>query len=128
MAKARVIIPPNPGDLIGLCVKVAAEHKDQAKDSPLSILSWDEINPIITEAEDVNDKISDMSRELEKLTQRRKTLLDKPGGLGDFARQSRDILSGVYRNEMMKLGDFGFEVNDTPKAKKTNGTKTNGGQ
>jgi hypothetical protein len=55
---------------------------------------------------------------LEILVQRRKTLIEKTDGLGDFARQARDILSGVYRNEMKKLGDYGFEVNDSPKARK----------
>ena len=50
-------------------------------------------------------------------------MIEKSDGLADFARQARDILSGVYRDEMKKLGGFGFEVNDTPKAKKTNGTK-----
>lgn len=92
----------------------------------MSILDWEGINPIITEADALDDKINDMSRELEKLTQRRKTLVEKSDGLADFARQSRDVLSGVYRNEMKKLGDFGFDVNDSPKAKKTVTTKTNG--
>ena len=124
MAKARVNIPVNPRELIDLCVSVAAGHKEQGKDSPLSILAWDEVNPVITEADELDAKIADMSRELEKLTQRRRTLIEKPGGLGDFARQSRDVLSGVYRNEMKRLGDFGFQVNDSPKAKKNNGPKT----
>ena len=126
MAKARVSIPVNPGDLIDLCVAIAAENKDQGKDSPLSILDWAEFNPIIVEANDLDDKITNMSRELEKLTQRRKTLVEKTDGLADFARQSRDVLSGVFRNEMKKLGDFGFDVNDSPKPKKTVTTKTNG--
>jgi len=126
MAKARVNIPINPGELIDLCVKVAATHKEQGEDSPLAILDWAEVNPIITEADELDDKITGMNRELEKLTQRRKTLIEKPGGLGDFVRQSRDVLSGVYRNEMKKLGDFEFEVNDSPKAKKTNNQKPNG--
>ena len=60
---------------------------------------------------------------MRELTQRRKILIERPNGLGDFARQSRDVLSGVYRNEMKKLGDFGFDVNETPKVKKTNGQK-----
>jgi hypothetical protein len=33
-------------------------------------------------------------------------------------RSARDVLSGVYRAEMRTLGDFGFEVDDTPKTKK----------
>jgi hypothetical protein len=126
MTNARVTIPVNAGELIDLCVSIAAEHKELAKDSPLSILDWEEVNPIITEADELDDKIGDLNRELEKLTQRRKTLIEKPGGLGDFARQSRDVLSGVYRNEMKRLGDFGFDVNDSPKAKKANGPKPTG--
>jgi hypothetical protein len=122
----RVNIPASPGELIGLCVKIAAEHKDQGKDSPLSILPWDDVSPDIAEADDLETKIGDMSRELEKLTERRTTLIAKPNGLGDFARQSRDVLSGVYRNEMKKLGDFGFDVNEAAKAKKSNGQKPNG--
>jgi hypothetical protein len=128
MAKARVTIPVNPGELIDLCVGIAAEHKEQGKDSPLSILDWEEISPIIAEADTLDDKIVNMSRELEKLTQRRKALIEKSDGLADFARQSRDVLSGVYRNEMKKLGDFGFDVNDSPKAKKTTTTTKPNGQ
>jgi hypothetical protein len=118
MAKARITIPVSPRDLINLCQAIGAEHKDQGKDSPLSILKWDEINPRIAEADEVESKVTELNRELDKLIERRNTLIETPEGLADFARQSRDILSGVYRNEMKKLGDFGFEVTDSPKAKK----------
>lgn len=128
MAKARVNIPINPRELIDLCLSVAAAHQKQGKDSPLSILAWDAVNPAITEADELDTKITDLSRELDKLTQRRKTLIEKPGGLGDFARQSRDVLSGVYRNEMKRLGDFGFDVLDSPKVKKPSEKKTVAGQ
>ncbi len=119
----RVNIPTNPSQLTDLCVAVQEEHTRQAAASPLSILKWDDVSPVITEAEELDNKISSLSRELEKLTQRHRLRIEKPDGLADFARKSRDILSGVYRNEMKKLGDFGFDVNDTPKARKTNGTK-----
>lgn len=123
----RVNIPTNPGQLIDLCVAVKDEHSKQAAASPLTILKWEDISPVITEANELDDQIGKMSRELEKLTERRRTLIEKPDGLADFARKSRDILSGVYRNEMKKLGDFGFQVNDSPKTRKTNGaTVTNG--
>ena len=124
MAKARVEIPINPGEVIGLSVKIGAAHKSLGDGSPLSILKWDAVTPMITEADELDDKIGSLNRELEKLTQRRKNLIEGPGGLGDFVRQSRDVLSGVYRNEMKRLGDFGFDVNDSPKVKKVNGQKT----
>jgi len=126
MAKSRVEIPINPGELIDLSVKIAAAHKTQAAGSPLTILKWDEVEPLITEADELDDRIGSLNRELEKLTQRRKNLIEGPNGLGDFVRQSRDVLSGVYRNEMKRLGDFGFEVNDSPKVKKNNGQQPGG--
>ena len=127
MAKARVGIPINLGELIDLCVSIGKANTKQGAASPLSILKWDKISPMIEEADELDDKIVELSRELEKLTQRRKTLVEKADGLGDFARQARDILTGVYRNEMKKLGDFGFDVNDSPKAKKTAEKKTTTG-
>jgi hypothetical protein len=126
MAKVRINIPVPPSELIGLCQAVAAEHKDQGKNSPLSILDWEKIDPTIAEAKEVDAKITDLNRELEQLTERRRTLVDTPNGLADFARQSRDILSGVFRNEIKKLGDFGFEVTDSPKAKRVLAKAANG--
>jgi hypothetical protein len=124
MSKVRIIIPTAPTELIGLCQAAGTEHKAKGKDSPLGILTWDEINPKITEAAAVDSKITGMSRELEQLIERRKILIETPGGLADFARQARDILSGVYRNEMKKLGDFGFEVSDSPKTKRNTERKS----
>jgi hypothetical protein len=31
---------------------------------------------------------------------------------------SRDLLTGIMRSNMKRLGDWGFTVNDTPKPKK----------
>ena len=118
MPKARINIPVSPRELIDLCLAIAAEHKDLGKDSPLSILEWDKVNPMITEADDVDSRIASLNRELEKLGERRRTLIETPNGLADFARQSRDVLAGVYRNEIKKLGDFGFGVSDSPRTKK----------
>lgn len=118
MAKARITIPVQPRVLIKLCIDVETEHKEQGKDSPLSILDWEKISPTIKEADEVDSKIASLNRELEKLAERRRTLIETPGGLSDFARQARDILSGVHRNEIRKLGDYGFDVNDSPKAKR----------
>jgi hypothetical protein len=118
---ARINIPAKPGELIDLCVAIADGHKKLGKSSPLSILKWNEITPTVTEADELDDKIGELSRELDQLTERRKGLIDKPDGLADFARQSRDILMGVHRNELTKLNDFGFEVADSPKTRKANG-------
>jgi len=79
------------------------------------MLDWEDTSPQIKEATAVQDKVDKMGKELEKLTQRRNNLV---APLGEFVRSARDVLSGVYRAEMKKLGDFGFEVDDSHRAKK----------
>ena len=37
----------------------------------------------------------------------------------EIVRNSAALLKGIYRNTPKKLGDWGFEINDTPAAKKT---------
>ena len=109
----RIPIPTQPSELTSLCDAIAKEHKKQGKESPLAILDWQRINPTVAEAADVDAKITELNLELGKLNERRRRLIDAPAGLADFARQSRDILAGVYRNEMTKLVDFGFVVSAT---------------
>ena len=84
------------------------------------MLDWEAISPQIKEASDVNKQVEKLSRDVEKLIQRRNNLTPV---LGEFVHQSRDILSGLYRAEMRTLTDFGFEVDDTPKPKKNGAPK-----
>ena len=115
MPKPRITIPTGAADLIELAGDIQEQHDELGKDSPLALLDWKIISPQVKEATDVQKQIDKLTKDLEKLTERRNNLIDP---LGDFVRSSRDILSGVYRAEMRKLGDYGFEVDDTPKPKK----------
>ena len=115
MAKPRITIPTNPGDLIALAEDIQARHDELDKESPLSLLDWKTATPQIKDAAEVQKQINKLNKELEKLVERRNNLI---GALGDLVRSSRDILSGVHRGEMKKLGDYGFEVDDSPKARK----------
>jgi hypothetical protein len=115
MAKPRINIPTGASDLIGLAAAIQEKHTELGKDSPLALLDWKTVATQIKEAGDAQDKIDKLSKQLEKLTEQRNNLV---GPLGDFVRSARDVLSGVYRAEMRTLGDFGFEVDDTPKTKK----------
>lgn len=96
------------------------KHKELAEESPLALLDWKTASPKVKEADEVNSKIEKLSLELEKLVQRRNNLAEY---IAEFVRQGRDILSGVYRSEMKRLGDFGFQVDDSPKPKKTPATE-----
>ncbi len=116
MSKPRINIPTNPGDLIKLASAIQEQHTELGKNSPLTLLDWEETAPQINDASAVQKQVNKLNKDLEKLIEKRTNLI---GPLGDFVRSSRDVLSGVYRAEMRKLGDFGFEVDTTPKQKKT---------
>lgn len=110
MAITRINIPKQPTALIALCQAIAGGHKQEGKESPLNILEWEEINPLIQEAKEVDEKVNQLYVELDKYLERRRSLIENPAGLSDFVRRSRDILIGIYRNETAKLGDYGFEL------------------
>ena len=115
MPKPRINIPTNAGDLIELAVAIQEQHSALGKTSPLALLDWEEAAPQIKDANEVQNQIDKLNKELEKLIERRNNYMEP---LGDFVRSSRDVLSGVYRSGMRKLGDFGFAVDATPKQKK----------
>jgi hypothetical protein len=113
---ARIEIPLNPSLLIGLLVAIKAQHVKLGEKSPLAVLDWAEHGPLIDEAAIADAKLSDLNKETEKLSERRKVLVT--GALGDFVRSCRDVLTGAFRGELRQMVDFGFNVDDTPRAKK----------
>ena len=114
---ARIAIPLNPTLLILLAVAIKKQHEKLGNKSPLTVLDWEENGPVIGEAEEVDANLQKLDKEIEKLFGRRKVLLD--GSLSEFVRSCRDVLTGTCRGELRKMIDFGFDVDDTPKAKKT---------
>ena len=104
------------------------KHAEEGKDSPLSCLNWDNMGPKIKEAVQLDENITSMKTEMDQMIERRRKLVEDPDGIADFVRQSRDVLSGIHRNEMRKLCDFGFEVSDSAKSKKSAVKAANGQQ
>jgi hypothetical protein len=115
MSRPRVPIPPGAHDLLHLAESVAKKHTDLGDASPLKGLDWAESGPIITDAVKFNNSAAQLHRDAEKATQSRDNLI---GDVGEFVRQCRDVLLGVHRSNPRTLGDYGFEVNDTPPSKK----------
>ena len=111
----RIDIPSSPSDAIDLVGSIKTQHDELGKDSPLVVLDWATHGPVIKEATEVNKQIKELTRQVEQLTQRRVALTEP---VLDFIRSSRDVLAGAHRSELRKLSDFGFEVDDTPRAKK----------
>ena len=77
--------------------------------------SWWETGPMLTKAVQLQEQILKMERDLEHLYQERNNLL--PNIKGALV-SSRNLLKGVFAKNMKKLGDWGFTVDHTPKAKK----------
>lgn len=108
--KKRVEIPVNnPQALMELAKKVQARHQADGETSVLNALQWADINPQLEEAIAAHEKARQLKREMLAAFQQRDLKLEVILGL---VRDSRDILSGVYKKEMKKLGQWGYEVMD----------------
>jgi len=115
---ARVVIPTNPEKTLSLAEKVLAKHTLDGATSPLNVLkdfNWTDNGPKVMQAQLLNTQAKDLEKQVEKLYQDRDALL-KP--VTDTLRASSKMLMGIYKSSPKTLGDWGFEVNDTPQAKK----------
>jgi len=108
--KKRVKIPQqNPKELLELAQKLRAKHVADGDASPLKVLNWTELNPLIDSAIEVEDRALRLKREKLAIYQQRSRQLI---ALTNVMRNSRDILTGVHPAEMKALGLWGFDVLD----------------
>ena len=112
---SRVVIPKNVEELLNLAKAVLKKHQALGKDSPLSMLRWGKVGPGIDKAIEQHKLAEKLRRDMEKAYESRDK---KIPAIKDILQRSRDLLKGLYRNEMRKLGDFGFTVDSTPRKKK----------
>lgn len=115
---ARVIIPSNAEKALALAKLVYGKHQADGANSPLNVLqdhNWTDNGPKIALADDLNAQAKELEKKEEKLYKERDALL-KP--VKDTLRSSSQTLMGIYKSSPKKLGDWGFEVNDTPQKKK----------
>jgi hypothetical protein len=80
------------------------------------VLDWEKNSPLIEEAEAADVKLTALKKEVEILSGRVNVLTD--GSLVDFVRSCRAVLTGAFRGELRQMVDFGFEADDSPRAKK----------
>ena len=99
-----------------MCSSDLTQHEKLGKNSPLVVLDWEKSGPLIEEATEADAKLTALRREVEKLSGRVNVLVD--GSLVEFVRSCRDVLTGAFRGELRQMVDFGFEVDDSPRAKK----------
>ncbi|TCZ64291.1 hypothetical protein [Flaviaesturariibacter aridisoli] len=113
----RIKIPGNVGEKIALGKKIFKKHGDDGADSPLRSIqdfNWDRMGPKMAPAAEWHDKAEFHRKEAEKAYRERDQLL---GDIDGAITASRDVLKGVHKKNPKRLGDWGFEVDDTPKKK-----------
>jgi hypothetical protein len=108
--KKRVKIPMQDAKaLLDLAKKVREKHVADGEASPLKVLNWGELNPMIDGALETEEKAVRLKREKLNTYQQRSRRLQAVLGM---VRSSRDILTGVHSSEMKALGLWGFDVLD----------------
>jgi hypothetical protein len=121
---ARVVIPKTAEKMLALSKLVYGKHQADGANSPLNALqdfNWTDNGPKVAQAETLHLEAKELSKKLEKLYQDRDALL---APIEQAVRSSAKLLTGVYKSNPKTLGDWGFEVNDTPK-KKNNTNNSN---
>ena len=112
----RVVLPENPKEMLDLAAVIYEKHLAAGAQSSLTSLNWADLGPKITDAIKFHNEAEELRKQMEKLYEQRNQILEPED---DLVKQSRDLLKVVYRSEPRKMGDYGFVVNDTPAAGKT---------
>ncbi|MEI6061489.1 MAG: hypothetical protein WCR72_12330 [Bacteroidota bacterium] len=110
----RITIPKRPADLISLAKKINKKHLADGTASPLLLLqtnSWSEAGPVTDQCFAAHEEAESLTRQAEELYRKRDALLDQ---IDAAVKASRDLLLGIYHEEPKTLGQWGYEVNDTP--------------
>jgi hypothetical protein len=124
--KMRVEIPKNPKDLLSLATSVFTKHTSDGDSSPLLLLkdfSWTIEGPKLVTAEAKHQEAEKYKKLMETAYRERDLIM---ADTANIVRASRDILSGINRENMKRLGDWGFtvEASAASKSKPTSETKT----
>jgi hypothetical protein len=114
---ARVIIPKNPDDLIALAKSIGAKHTADSAGSPLASLNMADFTGKTANADAQNELSAKLYRDAETATQNRDLALGEnrraQGTVNYYVAAVRDVLLGLYKGNEQKLGDWGFEVDQS---------------
>lgn len=117
----RVNIPSNPSEAIRLLAQVRDKHTALGASSPLAGLKWTEWGPAADRAAEHDAEAKKLERELQRRYGERDK--DMPAVV-QALRSGRDVLLGINSDNPRALGDFGYEVDDSPRAAAAAGAKT----
>ncbi len=118
--KGRVIISRNPEEALKLATAVYKKHvadgtKSELNNLDATMYNWDVTGPTIVTCLAFHDEAEALKGKMEEAYRNRDALL---APIDEIIRGSSTYLKGKYSKNPKKLGDWGFPVDDTPKAKK----------
>jgi len=124
----RIKIPKKAPDLIELAKLILAKHAADGASSVLNSIDMTDFANKSATADTEHKRMTKLKRDSEIATENRNLALGFSKGQGSepdgsvvfFTKTCRDILKGIYKGREHELGDWGFEVNTTPKHKKEN--------
>ena len=108
MKKLRVPIPSNRSkEMLDLAAKVLKKHLTDAEATKLGTLDWQELRPIIEKAVQLQEEAENFKTLSMQRIQDRNLLMED---VTETVRNVRDILTGTFKKDMKKLGNWGFTV------------------
>ena len=111
----RVKISKNTEELLNLAKLVAEKHQALGDTSPLKILDWDKQAENVGKALELHKQAKEYERLAEQAHEQRNLLI---APIDDLLKQTCDFLKALYRAEPKTLGEFGFQVDESPRKKK----------
>lgn len=124
---ARVKIPKNKDAAIKLAKAILAKHQADGAASPLAALNIQDMTAKTGTADTQNQLSAKLYRDAETATQNCDNAMGAdyttPGTVNCYLTAARDILAGINKGNEQKLGDWGFEVDQSPAATTAKATK-----
>lgn len=121
--KPRVRIPRTAEGLLTLTERLCARHDADAAASPLAGLDMARLKANCTLAKTEHGRASEFRQKAEQCTEVR----DRTLGIASAKTEegtalftvlaARDVLLGLHKGREHRLGDWGFEVDASPKAR-----------
>lgn len=118
--KGRVVVSRNPEELLKLAEKVYKKHVADGATSDFNNLDaetydWAKVGPTIAPCLEFHDLAEELKRQMEEAYRKRDALFTP---IDEHVKGSSAYLKGKYAKQPKKLGNWGFEVDDTAKAAK----------
>jgi hypothetical protein len=122
--KGRVVLSTNPKENLALAQVIYDKHVALGAASPLLLIEgidWSVTGPKIAPTQNANTKAEDLKKQMEEQYALRDLSLPE---IVKVMKMSIAFLKTSFGDNPKKLGDWGVNVDDSPKAKKTKTPKS----